>query len=92
MPALDAKGGASSNRHRGSSDGLLLGHAVGAAAQELAFNCQIPGVCEAAAAVSILVNLVTDTRQSKNGTEASLRRCRSIVLMLERAAKVLGKV
>lgn len=91
-PALDAKRDTSSNGPRGLSDRLLLGQAVGAAAREVAFNCHIPGVCEAAAAVSILVTLVTDNRQSKTGSEASLRRCRLIVLMLKRAAKVLGKV
>lgn len=91
-PAYDPVNNASSTRRRGTSDGLLLGHAVANAAQELARNSNIPGVSDAAAAVSILAQLVMDNRDSNDGTEASLRRCRSIVLMLERAAKVLGKV
>ena len=85
--------GASLPSHgRGPTGGLGLGQVVGDAARELARNCQIPGVVEVATAVSILVDLVTDYRGAKNGTEASLRRCRSIIIMLQRAAKVLGKV
>lgn len=81
----------SSTGRRASSDGLGLGHAVGDAAMELALNCHVPGVSEAAAIVSILVNLVTNNRDTKSGNDASFRRCRSIVLMLQRAAKVLGQ-
>lgn len=91
-PTLAEIGPSSSSDRRASSDGIGLGQAVGDAAHELARNCHIPGVSEAAAAVAILVNMVTDNRDTKNGTEASLRRCRSIVMMLQRAAKVLGKV
>ncbi|CAM9446055.1 unnamed protein product, partial [Hapterophycus canaliculatus] len=66
------------------------GGAVVAAAQELAQHCQIPGVSEAATVVSILVKLVTDSQDAARD-DARLKRCRSIVMMLERAAKVLGK-
>lgn len=71
---------------------LGLGRAVGDAAEDLARNCHIPGVSEAAAALSILVSLVANTRDNNNGMEANLRRCRAIVVMLQRAEKVLGKV
>lgn len=91
-PTLDEIGPSPSTDRRAPSDCVGLGQAVGDAAHELARNCHIPGVSEAAAAVAILVNLVTDNRDTKNCTEASLRRCRSIVMMLQRAAKVLGKV
>ncbi|CAM9591668.1 unnamed protein product, partial [Laminaria digitata] len=81
----------SSSGRRATSSSLRIAHAVGDAAQELARSCHVPGVSEAAAVVSVLVNLVTDNGDAKNVTYASLRRCRSIILMLERAAKVLGK-
>ncbi|CAM9829016.1 unnamed protein product [Ectocarpus sp. 8 AP-2014] len=58
-----------------------------AAAQELAQHCQIPGVSEAATAVSILVRLVSDSRDYAVRGDAGVKRCRSIVMMLERAAK-----
>lgn len=90
-PTLDI-GPYSSTDSRGSTGGPGLGRAVGEAALELARNCLIPGVSEAASAVSILVELATGNQDTKNSTEPSLRRCRSIVLMLQRATKVLGKV
>ncbi|CAN0419495.1 unnamed protein product, partial [Scytosiphon promiscuus] len=62
------------------------------AAQELAERSQIPGVGEAAALVSILVNLVADSRSNAEGAEARLKQCRSIIRLLQRAAEVLGKV
>lgn len=69
-----------------------LGHAVLVAAQELAHRCQVPGVSEAAAVVCIMANLVTDSRENDSGSDSRLRQCRSIVMVLKRAAKVVGKV
>lgn len=90
---VSGRGRASSAADRpGEAGGVGLGHAVLMAAQELARNCQLPGVSEAAAVVCILVNLVTDSRQNNDGSDARLRQCRSIVMMLNRAAKVAGKV
>ncbi|CBJ25851.1 protein kinase [Ectocarpus siliculosus] len=76
---------------RTSDGGVGYGQAVMAAAQELAQHCQIPGVSEAATAVSILVRLVSDSRDYAVRGDAGVKRCRSIVMMLELAAKVLGK-
>lgn len=90
--ASNGIGGSSPTGRRESSGGPGLGHAVAELAQQLALNSQIPGISEAAGAVSIVVKLLTDNRDNKNGTEASLKRCRSIVVLLQRAAKVLGKV
>lgn len=90
-PILDIESYSSADG-RGSTGGPGIGRAVGEAALELARNSLIPGVSEAASAVSILVELVTGSQDTKNGTEPSLRRCRSIVMMLQRATKVLGKV
>ena len=75
-----------------SRGGVGLGEAVMGAAQELAYHCLIPGVSEAAAAVSILVTLFSDGRDLNSGYDTNLKQCRSIILMLERAAKVAGKV
>ncbi|CAM9265476.1 unnamed protein product, partial [Ectocarpus sp. 8 AP-2014] len=74
---------------RQTSSGVGYGQAVLAAAEELAHHCQIPGISEAATAVSILIHLVVDTEDLTSS--AGVKRCRSIVMMLERAAKVLGK-
>lgn len=75
-----------------SADDIGLGHAVLAAAQELAHHCLIPGVSEAAAAVCIMANLVTDSRDLDSAGDSRLRMCRSIVAVLTRAAKVIAKV
>lgn len=75
---------------RARQEDFGLGAAVMDAAQELANHCQTPGISEAATVVSILVNLVTDSRDGES--DARLRQCRAIVMMLERAAKVAGKV
>ncbi len=85
-------GRSSTSGRRGSRDTVGVGRAVMEAAHELAHNCQIPGVGEAAAAVSILVKLVSDSRDVNSGVDANLRQCRSIVMMLERAAKVADQV
>lgn len=87
VDAAPATGG-----RRKTSSGVEYGQAVLAAAQELAHHCQIPGVSEAATAVSILINLVMDSRDLLSRGDAAAKRCRSILIMLERAAKVLGKV
>lgn len=69
-----------------------LGHAVYAAAQELARNCHVPGVGEVAVVVGIMANLVADSRENDSVSDSRLRQCRSIVFVLKRAAEVIGKV
>lgn len=71
---------------------LGLGHAVLAAAQELAYHCQVPGISEAAGVLCIMANLVTDSRESDRANDSRLRQCRSIVMALKRAEKVVGTV
>lgn len=87
LPAATAGG-----RGGRTSTGFGYGRAVLTAAQELAQHCQIPGVSEAATMVSILINLVSDSRDCTSRGDAGVKRCRSIVMILKRAAKVLGKV
>ncbi|CAM9992093.1 unnamed protein product [Scytosiphon promiscuus] len=70
---------------------LGLRKAVLAAAQELAQHCQTPGISEAATAVCIVTNLVTDNRDNNKASESRLRQCHSLILVLERAAKVADK-
>lgn len=90
-PGDDGMSGASSpETRRGSRDGVGLGQAAMEGAQELAHHCQIPGISEAATLLSVLVKLVSDSRDS--GSDTRLRQCRSIVMVLERAAEVAGKV
>ena len=75
---------------RGSGDGIGLGEAVMDAAMELAKSSQIPGVSEAATALSILAKMVSNSRDTES--DARLRRCRWIVRMLGQASEVAEKV
>lgn len=77
---------------QGSAGDIGLGQAVLAAAQELARSCQIPGVSEAAGAVCIMANLFLDNLENDKASTFRLRQCRSMVLALKRADKVVGKV
>ncbi|CAN0184783.1 unnamed protein product, partial [Scytosiphon promiscuus] len=93
--SVDTSGGSSgassaTDRNRAAYE-LRLGHAVLAAAQELAHHCQIPGISEAATAVCIMARLVTDSRDSDRASDLRLRQCRSIIVALKRAAKVADR-
>jgi len=70
--------------------GIGVGQSVAESALYLAQNSNVPGVSEVATAISILVNLFADSK-NKKATEASIRRCRSIIAMLNRASNILGK-
>ena len=85
-------GGSSAADRQNSAREIGLGRAVLAAAQELAHHCQVPGVSEAAAAVCLMANLVTDSHDNDRANESRLRQCRAIVMALKRAAKVAEKV
>lgn len=61
-------------------------------AHKLARESRCPGVSEAAALVSTLVNLISDGRNTSAEVDARLKKCRLLVTMLERAVMVLGKV
>ncbi|CAN0222017.1 unnamed protein product [Pylaiella littoralis] len=76
---------------RQNSADIGLGRAVLAAAQELAHHCQIPGVSEAATAVCMMANLVTDGRDNARASESRLRQCSTVVVALKRAAKVADR-
>lgn len=84
-------GASSAADHQNSAD-IGLGRVVLAAAQELAHHCQIPGVSEAATAVCMMANLVTDGRDNARASETRLRQCSTVVVALKRAAKVADRV
>ena len=88
----EALGASSSASQQNSGGDIGLGQAVLAAAQELARSCQIPGVSEAAGVLCIMANLFTDSRGNDQASKSRLRQCRSIVLALKRADKVVAKV
>eukprot|EP00752_Nemacystus_decipiens_P018469 g16559.t1 len=85
-------GAPSTGSDRQSSSGDIgLGQAVLAAAQELARSCQVPGISEAAGVLCVMANLFVDSRGNDKESESRLRQCRSMVLALRRAEKVVGK-
>jgi len=70
------------------SSAVVLKDVVFAEAQELARNCQVPGISEAAEAVCTMVLAMGDRENYRVG----LQRCRAIGRTLKQAAKVLDKV
>lgn len=74
------------------SRGLGIAEAVLEAAAELAKTSAIPGVSDAATVISTLVKLVMEHCGVEGVAEWRMRWCRSILILLERAEKVLGKV
>ncbi|CAM9565340.1 unnamed protein product [Ectocarpus sp. 6 AP-2014] len=74
-----------------SSGGSGIASAMLEAATELAQNCSIPFVSEAATLISQIIKLVSDRQDNTRGVEKKLARCRSIISLLENAAKVVGK-
>ena len=99
-PPVDAWGDHSSPANGGGAYGIVssassggdVGKAVVEAARTLAVQSQFPGVSEAATLVSILVNLVLDDKRHAAEMESRVKRCRIVIMMLERAAMVLGQV
>lgn len=94
-PEVDSGGGIAASPacdRQSSAVEIGLSHVVLAAAQELASHCQVPGVSEAAAAVRIMANLVTDSRENDRASESRLRQCQTIVVALKQAAKVAEEV
>lgn len=61
-------------------------------AQEVSQTSKVPGLSDAAAIVSVLVNLVVDTRENSHRGEKRLRWCCSLITLLRRADDFLDKV
>ena len=72
--------------------GVGVAQAVIAAAQKLALTCTVPGVPEAARLIIILVNLLLDRSNIIGAAENTINRCRSVMHLLQRAARVLEEV
>ena len=77
---------------RNPARGLSVAQAVIDAAQELATMCTVPGVAEVAGLVIVLMNLLEDSSNTMGAGENMVKRCRSVLLLVQRAAGVLGEV
>lgn len=82
--------GREGERAEGSDAGVMK--AVMDAAMELGRESFIPGIREAAALVSMLVELVSVHQCRTRMVESILRCCLAVIPGLQRAAKVLGQV
>lgn len=80
------------SRPRALSHSGGVGQAVLEAARELAQHSQVPGVAAAAMLMSILVKLVLDNRGNIEEAKRRLILCRSVVMTIQRAAKVFEEV
>ena len=79
-------------RSRQPSRGIGVAQAVMGAAQELISISEIPGVAEIAGLVMILMNLAADSSDINAAGDYMMRRCRSVLVILQRAANVLDQV
>ena len=66
--------------------------AVIRAAQDLARMSQIPGVAEASGLVIVLMNMVTDSSDIVGEADSMVKRCRTVMLLLQRATGVFVEV
>lgn len=72
--------------------GIGVPRAVMEAAQEMARLSQIPVVAEVAGLVAVLMNMVTDRSELIGAADNMAKRCRTVLLLLHRAASVLKEV
>lgn len=80
------------SRPNPASSGLGIRHAVISAAEEVSLVSQIPGVAEVAKLVIVLMNLLKDHAELTSAGESTVKRCRSVLLLVKRAADVLDEV
>lgn len=74
------------------TSGLGIRHAMICAAQEVSLVSQIPGVAEVASLVIVLMNLLKDNAELTGAGDGTVKRCRSVLLLVKRAADVLDEV
>lgn len=78
---------------RGPTRGIGVGQAVMGAALDIAQMSTIPGVAEVAGLVVVLMKLATDSSDVMGAAgDYMVKRCRAVLLLLERAATVLDEV
>lgn len=101
---LDTEGGVHNVSESAESQNVLIGggrhrvrdisvaRAVIAAAHELARMSQIPGVAEVAGFVVVLMNMVTDGSDIIGVADNMIKRCRTVMFLLQRASSLLKQV
>lgn len=91
-PAVSTGDGDQRPRLAGNGSKIGTLQAVLESAEQMAHHSTIVGVSEAAKLISVLVRLVVDHGENSGTSNWRVRWCRSILAMLERADKLLGKV
>lgn len=92
MPESGESGTSPTDHGRQPVCGLGVAQAVIGAAQELARMTQFPGVADLAGLVIILIGMLTDKSDIIGGADNMIKRCRSLMFLLQRAANVLEEV
>ena len=92
IPEVTEGGNVPTGGSRAPTRGLGVAQAVMGAARELTRMSQIPGVADVAGLVIILMNLVMDNSEIAGTGDYMVRRCHSVLLLLQRAVGVLGEV
>ena len=91
-PASQGGGNSPIDSRRRPVRGIGIAQAVLGAAQELAQMSQFPGVSELAGLVVVLMNMVNDNSTIAGVAETMVKRCRSVMFLLQSAASVLQEV
>ena len=78
--------------NRALTSGIDVAKAVIEAAHDVARMSQIPGIAEVAGLVIVLMNLVTDSSNINVAGDYLVKRCRALLLLLQRAGSLLDEV
>lgn len=92
MPDSGERESADIGDNRKPSFAIGVAPAVLGVAQELARMSQMPGVTEVAGLVIVLMNLVMDSSEVVRDADSMVKRCRSVLGLLQRADDVLQQV
>lgn len=92
MPGSSESTTSTGNSCQRPARSLGVVQAVLEAAQVLARTSTIPGVAEMAGLVVVLVNVAQDDSDITGAGDNTVKRCRSVLLLVQRAAEVLDKV
>eukprot|EP00904_Undaria_pinnatifida_P011787 jgi/Undpi1/7739/HiC_scaffold_23.g10212.m1 len=92
MPDSGERESADIGDDRKPSFAIGVAPAVLGVAQELARMSQMPGVTEVAGLVIVLMNLVMDSSEVVRDADSMVKRCRSVLGLLQRADGVLQQV
>ena len=92
MPELSETGTFPIRDCRRKARGVGMTETVIGAAKGLARMSQFPGVAEVAGLVVVLMNLATDSSDIIGASDTMVKRCRSVMGLLQRAERVLEEV